>query len=142
MPAKSIVIDTARAAEKREKMVLGKLPGLIRLAWKAVDQQQMKNIEFVMVCIEICDRWYALADELSLDDTFHVDNPFSSKLIPGCVGTGVFSSEICRYLACQVPEVAAMLLTPPKGGAAKCIALDEDGCSVYSISPSQGLQRL
>ena len=119
--------------QERQEMFLQNLGRLKHLVWLIMEQQKISNTKFILVSIQVCDFWHELVSELSLDDTFRHNNPFSNKLISSTVVTGAYDAELCRHIAYMLPMASTGLLTPPMKGSVKCVVLNESGCTLHNL---------
>lgn len=126
-----IGMDLSLAAQKRNNMVFNSLRRLEQLAHRAMYIRQLRNDEFVVVCIKVDSPSRDIVDILMPNADWQ---PFRDRgQEPIAQGTTTFG--LCRLVAQRHPELALVLLEKPADGKAKCIALDEGGCSIYEIDP-------
>lgn len=121
------------AAEKRNRMVAVCMPWLRHYAYSAMRAHRLSNSEFVVLCIKVDSRWYDIANKLMPDADWQQIRDAGSAPI----AMGWKPVSFCGLLAERLPDLDWLLAGKTRDGYAKCIALDESGCTVYEIKPAR-----
>lgn len=126
----------SEAAERRNEMVSQNMERLQHIAWRTMTVRKKNNEQFVLTCIKVDSPWRVLVDELMPNTPeSHWQAVRDQGMAP--VAVGAASVGICVIAAKRFPDIAAVINEIPAEGVAKCIALDESGCTVYNITPEQ-----
>ena len=126
--------NSIRGMEKRRKMVIEQEDQIQYLAYLATNIRNLKNDEFVVVCIKILKCWRKILDLILPDYDWkkHEEEEMKST-----VATVTASFSFCDFLAAIFPKIATEMKEKPENGNIKCIVLDEDGCTVCELKPEK-----
>lgn len=131
-----IGMDLSESANKRNNMVSQSMDRLQHLAWRAMNVRGLNNNEFVIVCIQVDSRWRDLVDMLMPSTPESHWQEFRNKGMDP-IAFGSATVGVCDFVVKHYPDIEDVLMEKPGEGIAKCIALDEGGCTVYDIRPVQ-----
>ena len=129
-----IGMDLSEAADKRNNMVTQRMERLQHLAWRAINVRGMNNDEFVIVCIQVDSSWRDIVDMLMPNTPESHWQEFRDKGMEP-IANGSASFGVCDIVAGRCPDIEQVLMEKPAEGVVKCLALNEEGCTVYDIKP-------
>ena len=104
------------------------------LAWRAMNTLKMPSTEFVIFCIAYDTRWRYIVDKMvpQIPKEYW---QWSRNLGLMPVGAFTGTKPILDHLAIAFPDTSEEMKSVVADGRAKCIVLDEEGYSLYMITP-------
>jgi len=106
---------------------------LEHFAYRAMHVSGKGNDEFVVFCIKVDSEWRDIVDQIMPNADWQQYRDRGEE--PVARGWAYFS--LCAIVAMRMPDLVGVLMEKPAEGMAKCIALDEGGCTVYEIKPAE-----
>jgi hypothetical protein len=120
--------EISDAADKRHNMVIQCRPLLEKFA-NEMAKAQVKDTEFLLVCVEVDCEWRNLAMQLNPDAVWEtIHNHGLEPVAVGKIGVAV-SGQIAE----KFPEIQDAIFAMVLSEHYKCLAIDEHGCSVYFV---------
>jgi len=119
------------AAEYRNNMYVDSLARLQHAAWRALNVLGKRNVEVVVICIEVDSRWRDIVDQLMPGYDWQSIRDAGEK--PVARGSAMW--PICEVVAERLPDIADVCLEIPAEGMVKAIVLSDGGGTVYELEP-------